>query len=238
MVGGDPLYHKKFDFYSQVPLRSMKVYIRVRKFASCCLKLYIPTMTGDPNELQESDIKPKSNQTRSVQTLFRATMRQQINHIAIADGKAGMIISIDTLIIGIIMTLLGSGITINGSEFLSRELLTIPFGILLVMCLISAIFSVSAAKPKIIKTVSDIPAIKQSRLFFGYINDQSQEDYINEMIEILQSGEEIHKNLIIDVHNQGKILTKKYSRLHWAYTFFMWGLIGSVCAFFIIWMLA
>jgi hypothetical protein len=195
-------------------------------------------MTDDPNVQQESAIIPKSGQTRSVQTLFRATMRQQINHIAIADGKAGMIIGIDTLIIGIIMTLLGSGITVNGSEFLSRELLTIPFGILLFMCLISAIFSVSAAKPKIIKTVSDIPAIRQSRLFFGYINDQSQEEYINEMIDILKSGEEIHKNLIIDVHNQGKILTKKYTRLHWAYTFFMWGLIGSVSAFFIIWILA
>lgn len=192
-------------------------------------------MTNDLTPNPKPVGKIKSNQTRSVQTLFRATMRQQINHIAIADGKAGMIISIDTLIIGLIMTLLGSGITVNGTEFLSKELLTIPFGILLVMCLISAIFSVSAAKPKIIRTVSDIPAIRQSRLFFGYINEQSQEAYINEMSEILKSGNEIHKNLIIDVHNQGKILTKKYTMLHWAYTFFMWGLIGSVTAFLIIW---
>lgn len=172
---------------------------------------------------------------RSIQTLFRATMRQQINHIAIADNKAGMIISIDTLIIGIIMTLLGSGVTLGGSEFLSRELLTVPFGILLVMCLISAIFSVSAAKPKIIKTVSDKPAIRQSRLFFGYINDQSQENYLNEMTDILSSRSDIHDNLIIDVHNQGKILSKKYTMLHWAYTFFMWGLIGSVVSFIILW---
>ena len=187
------------------------------------------------NEQQPAE-SAKNGGGRSVQTLFRATMRQQINHIAIADNKAGMIISIDTLIIGIIMTLLGSGFSINGSEFLSRELLTIPFGILLVMCLISAIFSVSAAKPKIIKTVSDKPTINQSRLFFGYINDQSQEDYLKEMTEILSSRSDIHNNLIIDVHNQGKILTKKYSMLHWAYTFFMWGLIGSVSSFFIIWM--
>ena len=194
-------------------------------------------MTNDLNPNPKPVGKIKSNQTRSIQTLFRATMRQQINHIAIADGKAGMIISIDTLIIGLIMTLLGSGVTVNGTEFLSRELLAVPFGILLVMCLVSAIFSVSAAKPKIIRTVSDIPAIRQSRLFFGYINEQSQAEYIEEMMEILNSGEEIHKNLIIDVHNQGKILTKKYTRLHWAYTFFMWGLIGSVTAFFIIWMM-
>ena len=182
--------------------------------------------------------KAKTSQGRSIQTLFRVTMRQQINHIAIADNKAGMIISIDTLIIGLVMTLLGSGITVNGAEFLSRELLTIPFGILLVMCLVSAIFSVSAAKPKSIRTVSDQPAIRQSRLFFGYINDQSQEEYIDEISEILESGQEIHKNLIIDIHNQGKILTKKYTRLHWAYTFFMWGLIGSVGSFFALWMMA
>ena len=184
---------------------------------------------------QQPEEKIKSRRGRSVQTLFRATMRQQINHIAIADNKAGMIIGIDTLIIGLIMTLLGSGITINGSDFLTRELLAIPFGILLLMCLISAIFSVSAAKPKIIKTVSDVPAIRQSRLFFGYINEQSQERYINEMREMLGSGPEIHDNLIIDIHNQGKILNKKYTRLHWAYTFFMWGLIGSVGSFFLIW---
>lgn len=176
-------------------------------------------------------------QSRSIQTLFRVTMRQQINHIAIADNKAGMIIGIDTLIIGVIMTLLGSGLTIDRTEFLSTELLSVPFGILLIMCLISAIFSVSAAKPKIIRTVSDIPPIKQSRLFFGYINDQSQEEYLDEMTGILQSSADIHKNLIIDIHNQGRILTKKYTRLHWAYTFFMWGLILSVAAFFIMWLM-
>lgn len=173
---------------------------------------------------------------RSIQTLFRATMRQQINHIAIADNKAGMIIGIDTLIIGIIMTLLGSGITLNESDFLEMDLLAIPFGILLVMCLISAVFSVAAAKPKIIKTVSDKPAIRQSRLFFGYINEQSQEDYLKEMSKILSSGQEIHDNLIIDIHNQGKILSTKYRRLHWAYTFFMWGLIASVGSFLVLWL--
>ena len=182
--------------------------------------------------------KEKDIQGRSVQSLFRATMRQQINHIAIADNKAGMIISIDTLIIGLIMTLLGSGITVNGAEFLSRDLLAIPFGILLLMCLVSAIFSVSATKPKIIRTVSDQPKIRQSRLFFGYINEQSQEEYLDEMSSILDSGTQIHENLIIDIHNQGKILTKKYTRLNWAYTFFLWGLIGSVSAFFIIWALS
>ncbi len=178
--------------------------------------------------------KMKQGSRRSIQTLFRATMRQQINHIAIADNKAGMIIGIDTLIIGIIMTLLGSGITIDESDFLARDLLSIPFGILLIMCLISAIFSVLAAKPKIIKTVSDKPSVKQSRLFFGYINEQSQAEYMNEMRQILCSGEKIHDNLIIDIHNQGKILSKKYLRLHWAYTFFMWGLIASVGSFLIL----
>ncbi|GJM30717.1 MAG: hypothetical protein DHS20C17_33520 [Cyclobacteriaceae bacterium] len=195
-------------------------------------------MSNDPNTSKDQVVKTKSNQTRSVQTLFRVTMRQQINHIAIADNKAGIIIGINTLIIGVVMTILGSGVAFKGSELLSQEQLTIPFGILMVMCLVSAIFSVMAAKPKIIKTVSDIPPIKQSRLFFGYINDHTQEEYLDEMFSILGSNEDIHKNLIIDIHNQGQILTKKYIRLHWAYTFFMWGLIGSVVAFLLIWMLA
>jgi uncharacterized membrane protein YbhN (UPF0104 family) len=188
-------------------------------------------------EDQKPRKKEKDVQGRSVQSLFRATMRQQINHIAIADNKAGMIISIDTLIIGLIMTLLGSGLTINGAEFMSRELLTVPFGILLIMCLVSAVFSVTAAKPKIIRTISDKPKIRQSRLFFGYINEQSQEEYLEEMSGILDSGIEIHRNLIIDIHNQGKILTKKYTMLHWAYTFFMWGLIGSVGSFVALWLI-
>jgi hypothetical protein len=179
----------------------------------------------------------RSKSSRSIQTLFRVTMRQQINHIAIADNKAGMIIGVDTLIIGVVMTLLGSGLTISGGEFLSQELLTIPFSILLVMCLISAIFSVMATKPKIIKTVSDIPPVKQSRLFFGYINEKSQEEYLEEMTRILESNPDVHRNLIIDIHNQGRILTKKYTRLHWAYTFFMWGLILSVTSFFIVWII-
>jgi len=184
-----------------------------------------PIHSSEPLELS------KSKTGRSIQTLFRVTMRQQINHIAIADNKAGMIIGINTLVIGIVMTVLGSGVGLNDNGLLSKEQLSIPLGILMVMCLISAVFSIMATKPKIIKTISDIPPIKQSRLFFGYINEHSQDEYLEEMFDILGSNEAIHKNLVIDIHNQGQILHKKYARLHWAYSFFMLGLIGSVTAF-------
>lgn len=171
---------------------------------------------------------------RGKETLFRVTIRQQINHISIADNKASMIININTLIIGVIMTVLGSGVYIDRLSFLRQDLLTIPFIILLVTALVSAIFAVLAARPKILKgNAKDLD--KRSKLFFGYIDEQSQSQYLEEMLAVLSSKEAIYENLTIDIHNQGKILATKYRRLREAYTFFIVGLIASVGSFLLIW---
>ncbi len=43
---------------------------------------------------------------RGKETLFRSTFRNQINHIAIADNKANMIININSIIISLIIAVL------------------------------------------------------------------------------------------------------------------------------------
>ena len=53
------------------------------------------------------DDKGKVGGGRGKETLFRVTFRNQINHIQIADNKANMIITINSLIITVLIGLSG-----------------------------------------------------------------------------------------------------------------------------------
>ena len=173
---------------------------------------------------------------RGKETLFRVTFRNQINHIAIADNKANMIININSIIISLIIAILGSGITLGGgASFVSQPALVIPLTFLMLTCLTSAVFSILAARPKIIKSVSK-ESPKSSILFFGNIADHEVDAYLDQMTGLLGSQGAIYETLTIEVYNQGKILTRKYLLLRISYTLFMIGLIGGVLSFLLLYL--
>lgn len=170
---------------------------------------------------------------RGKETLFRVTFRNQVNHIAIADNKANMIININTILISLVIAVMGSGLTIGGTPFLTQKMLVIPMTILMIACLISAIFAVLAARPKVSKA-GKAPT-RSSLLFFGRISTMDLDRYLDEMKGMLGSREDIYENLIIDIFHQGRILQKKYSLIQFSYTFFIVGLSGSVVTFLLLW---
>ena len=168
---------------------------------------------------------------RGKETLFRVTFRNQINHIAIADNKANMIININSIIISLIIAILGSGITLGGGiSFVSQPSLVVPLTFLMITSLVSAVFSILAARPKILRGPSKVDQ-KSSILFFGNIAQHDIDAYLGEMNDLLGSQTAIYETLTIEVFNQGKILTRKYFLLRISYTLFMIGLIGGVMSF-------
>jgi hypothetical protein len=172
---------------------------------------------------------------RGKDTLFRVTVRNQIDQISIADNKANMIISINTIIITIIVTILGSNITFKGGPFLQMTQIMVPFTILLVACMISAVYAILAARPRILnKALSDG---KGSILFFGNYKDMNLDDYLNRMEDVLNSNTSIYRNLVIDMYNYGQILSRKYKLLWLAYTFFLVGMVLCVVSYFIVMMI-
>ena len=57
---------------------------------------------------------------------------------------------------------------------------------------------------------------------------------MDEMRELLKSRDAIHENMIVDIYNQSKVLTRKYKLLYIAYLIFMYGFIAGVGMYILI----
>jgi len=173
---------------------------------------------------------------RGRETLFRVTFRNQINLISIADNKANMIISINSIIISVIVSITGFGI-VNESLDYNKADIAIPITLIILTCLMSVVYAIQAARPHIIrnkKGAVDVTSKNTSILFFGTISKKSMDEYMEEMDDLLKSKDSIYKNMTIDIYNQGKVLTRKYHLLSIAYLIFMYGFVFSVLTFLLL----
>ncbi len=189
----------------------------------------------DPTD--EIKVKKPSKQGR--QTLFRVTYRTQINLIRIADNKANMIMGINAMIITILMGIISSKMIFSTESMNGGMILIVPVVLIMVASLLTAIFAILAAMPRLIKANKNDTQEpeKTSLLFFENIWDMKNEDYIREMETLLDSSPDIYQHMIIDIHNQARVLHRKYKLLRVAYLIFMVGFITSVLSFLFLWLL-
>ncbi len=173
---------------------------------------------------------------RGVETMYRSAYRNHINLSSIADNKANMMISINTIIMSLIITVVGSGFTFTGSDLFKHLRFTIPIGVLLICCLISAIFAIISARPNVTNRPLDMDAVKNrksSLLFFGNFTHLALPDFIKGMSDLKGDNDLLYDNMSVDIYYLGKVLTRKYSLLRSAYNIFMVGLVISVVVFMI-----
>lgn len=175
----------------------------------------------------KKDSKPFAS-GRGKETLFRVTARNQIELVAIADNKSNIIIGINVVLITVIMAVAGSDLMIGQEHVLQKTEFIVPFSILLVCALASAIFAILAAKPKIIRAKSQL---QTSKLFFENFYEESLDDYTQDMYDILESREKPYRQMIIDMYNVGLVLQRKYSLIAKSYNVLMLGLVVSVLCF-------
>ncbi|MBS1976244.1 MAG: metal-dependent phosphohydrolase [Bacteroidetes bacterium] len=174
---------------------------------------------------------------RGRETLFRSAYQNQSNLIRVADNKANMIISINAMIISSIIAITGYGAVANKLES-ANSLMLAPMLMIILASLISVVLAIQAARPKLLKA-KRLPSgeEKSSLLFYGVISTYTQEEYIREIRSLLASGEDLYEHMTIDLHNQGRILNRKYKLLAYAYQVFMYGIIlgVSLFIFFLLW---
>jgi hypothetical protein len=180
---------------------------------------------------ETSSDQKKDSKSKGRETLFRVAYRNQITLIQIADNKANIIISINTMIISSIIAVSGYGIIADRMAY-NKANIIVPLSLILLSCLVSAIFAIQAARPKLI-----LPSVlkedkgKTSLLFYGIISQFTQEQYIQRMNTLISNDKDIYETMTIDLYNQGKILMRKYVLLSRAYRIFMFGFILSVWIF-------
>lgn len=180
--------------------------------------------------IPKADQKKKSDRPeKGVETMFRISSTNHQRLSDMADNKAHIMISTNSIILSVILSLLLRKLEDNPH-------LIIPTLLLLIICVVTMVFSILATRPSIpegIFTPKDIEEKKVNLLFFGNFYRMSLGDYQNGMLKMMDDRDFLYGSLIKDVYAQGVVLGRKYRLLRIAYSVFMFGIVAAVLAFII-----
>ena len=178
--------------------------------------------------------KEKESQSeRAISTVFRIVAQSQNNLSQMADSKANILISVNFIVLSVII-----GTVFD--KLLTDPNLQIPVMMLVVVCVLAIIFGILATRPTVTSgtfTKEDIANKKTNLLFFGNFHKVGFADYDWAMTELLADKNYLYSSMIKDTYFLGIVLAKKYKYLRIAYNIFMYGLILSMIAFIIAFLL-
>jgi hypothetical protein len=186
----------------------------------------------DPDRIKELKKKLKKVEgrpDRGIETMFRLTSRNHINLSSIADNKANILISVNSIIISIIIS--GLIKTLDNHQHL-----VIPTYMILLINVVTIVFAIIALRPNVSKgkfTRKDVEDKATNLLFFGNFHGMDRKDYRWGMMEMLNDSNYLYSSLIDDIYFLGRVLGKKYRYLRYSYNIFMYGIIVAVIAYVI-----
>ena len=167
---------------------------------------------------------------RGVETLFRTSYRVNMDLTSLADSKANIMISINGLIVSILIASIAPKVDAN-------PWLLAPTSIFLIGCVISLVFSVLSARPRVHtshQTLDEIRRNQSNILFFGNFASLSPADYQTAMKERMNDSVALYELMIADIYGVGAVLERKYKLLRGAYTAFLSALVVGVVAFILV----
>jgi len=186
----------------------------------------------DPEKIKELKKKLKKVEGRSdrgIETMFRLTSRNHLQLSAMADNKANILISVNSIIISIIIS--GLIKTLDNHPHL-----VVPTYLMLAINVVTIVLSIMALRPNVTKgkfTRKDIEEKNTNLLFFGNFHGMDRNDYKWGMVEMMNDSNYLYSSLIDDIYFLGKVLGKKYRFLRLSYNIFMYGIVLAVVAFVI-----
>jgi predicted metal-dependent HD superfamily phosphohydrolase len=166
---------------------------------------------------------------KGVETMFRITAGNQQRLSNMADSKAHIMISVNSIVISLLLSLLLRKIDQHMNQL-------IPAIFLLTINLITIVFSILATRPNITLgrfTPEDIKRQNVNLLFFGNFYKMGLPEYTESMFDVMRDNDFLYKSLIRDIYGQGVVLGRKYHLLRVSYNVFMYGIVISVIAFVI-----
>jgi predicted metal-dependent HD superfamily phosphohydrolase len=173
--------------------------------------------------------KTKARPDKGIETMFRVSSSNHQRLSDMADKKAHIMITVNSIILSAIISLVLRRLNEYGY-------LIIPSFILLTVSLLAMTFSILSTRPSIPNgkfTRQDIEDQKVNLLFFGNFYKMKLEEFNYGMERMMEDSDFLYGSLIKDLYAQGVVLGKKYHLLRIAYNIFMYGLIIAVLAFII-----
>jgi len=181
----------------------------------------------EKEEKHKDKDKDKDKVNRGVETMFRTTSTNHLRLSEMADNKANIMITVNSIIISVLLTVLFRKLE-NDPRFL------IPSMLLLFTSLTTIVFSIFVTRPNVTSGVfskEDIHNKRANLLFFGNFYKMKIEDYEWGIQQVMNDNDFLYGSMTRDIYHLGVVLGKKYKMLRIAYSFFMFGFIISVLSF-------
>ena len=176
----------------------------------------------------KADFK-NDNPERSIQTLFRTTLRNHIKLSDIADTKANILLSVNAIIISLALSNI-----IPKLDNPSNQHLMVPSLVLVIFSVVSIIMSIMSTRPQLTQgkfTKEQVRKREVNILFFGNFHKMSFKDYKWGIDQIISDKDYVYEALTRDLHSLGIVLARKYKLLLLTYTVFVIGILISVVSF-------
>jgi hypothetical protein len=163
--------------------------------------------------------KKKKEQSRGIETMFRVTYSNHIALSRLADSKISMLIAANGGIISVVITLVAKTATVSWHFA--------PVLVLLTGCLVSLVFTVMAARPRIHRSRVDVDDIRNNTgnlLFFAQFTSMSLPQFQECVHVLMKEPELLYDHLARQLYHMGESLNRKYRYLQIAYSAFLIGL--------------
>src|SRR5436190_1616607 len=162
----------------------------------------IPMVTDNINAIpgiqpqKTKKVEKNARPDRGIETMFRISSSNHQRLSDMADNKAHIMITVNSIILSAVISILLRKLT-------EYEYLIIPTFILLSISLLAMTFSILATRPSIPAGVfqrSDVDEKRVNLLFFGNFYKMPLEDYTYGMMKMMEDKEFLYGSLIKDVY--------------------------------------
>jgi len=184
---------------------------------------------GNGDKLSRKLGGKKSRPERGIETMFRITSSNNQRLSDMADNKANILLTVNSIILSVV----AAGLL---RKLDSNQHLIIPTFILMTAVVITMVLAILATIPKIPAGYFKDEEVQNKTvnlLFFGNFFRMPFHTYQDGMQQAMEDSEFLYGMMTKDVYSQGVVLGRKYRLLRYAYGVFMFGLVLSVIAFFI-----
>jgi predicted metal-dependent HD superfamily phosphohydrolase len=163
---------------------------------------------------------------RGVESFFRITERRHMDLSTKAHDKASLLISVNSIVMSIVLSVLVTKLEEN-------KYLLLPTLLLVITCAVTIVFAIISTKPRMIgsRSKNNSGNDELNILFFGDFADLSLNEYKKLMKDTYKNKTELYDSLSRDIYYQGVVLKWKFRYINTAYNIFMYGFIITILAF-------
>lgn len=179
-------------------------------------------------EKKEKTKKKQIKINRTAINIIRTTQRNNIDLKSIADNKANILLSVNSLMVTLLIP-----IFITNVDYIFEHKLYIPIGLLSITCLVTLILAALVLLPfsqqgQYFQGKNHFSEI--SPFFFQHFEKMSVEEYYSYFLQTMDDQEQFYKCILEDLHYFGRVITLKYRQIKYAFIVFIAGISISTLA--------